>query len=151
MGALLLLLLGAGALSSAVIILAPGPTTVAIVGSKRPVIYAKIGETFSIRGILKGADRKPQDLTQAQAVTFRMRPKGGGSPIYDGTALQFVADATGAVSYDSPTVLDAVSTPPGLYELEISARFPGNIIRKFPNGGPLESNKFVLVNISEAA
>lgn len=114
-----------------------------------PDFYAKRGETFSPRAILKGADGTPQDLTNAESVTLSMRPKGGGTPIYDHVACSFAADPSGAVEYDSPEVIDYEA---GSYELEYDVTFPGGVVHTFPNGGPRGSaDAFLLVKISEGA
>jgi hypothetical protein len=118
-----------------------------------PDFYAKQGETFSPRGVLKGVDGTPQDLTLATAVQLSMRLKGGGEPIYDHVACTFVADDAGEFSYDSPEVIDPVAVPTGLYEMDLEAHFPGSppIIHKFPDGGPDARDAFLYVKISPSA
>ena len=118
-----------------------------------PDFYAKQGESFSPRGVLKGADGTPQDLTLATSVLLSMRPKGGDTPIYDHVACTFVADDTGAFSYDSPEVIDPDAVPTGLYEMDLEVHFPGSppIIHKFPNGGPDKRDAFLYVQISASA
>jgi hypothetical protein len=116
-----------------------------------PDFYAKHGETFSVRATLAGVDDAPQDLSLATAVAIGLRPRGGGTSVFDQLPCTFTADDTGSVSFDSPEVIDKALAPAGLYEMDFTASFPGGITHKFPNGGPNRGDEFLLVKISEAA
>lgn len=113
-----------------------------------PDMYAKVGETFSPRAVLKGADGVAQDLTLATSVKMNLRPKGGGVKVFTDAVCQFVAGVGGQVSFDSPTVL---ACEPGDYEMDYDAYFPGGIVHTFPNGGPEKTDRFLYVRISEQA
>lgn len=114
-----------------------------------PDFYAKVGETFSPRMTLVGADGVAQDLTLATAVKLSMRARGDAAAIiYDEVSCTFVASPAGSVSYDSPAVL---SCAPGIYEMDVDAHFPGGIIHTFPNGGPTKGDEFLYVKVSEQA
>lgn len=113
-----------------------------------PDFYAKVGETFSPRATLTGATGIAQDLTTATSVKLSMRPKGGGTAVFTAVTCTIVSAVAGTVSYDSPAVL---SCEPGLYEMDFDVTFSGGIVHTFPNGGPLSTDAFLYVKVSEQA
>lgn len=55
-----------------------------------------------------------------------------GAGAINDAGCDFVADTSGTASYVSPTV---IAFPAGYYFLDMTAHFPGNITRKFPEKG----------------
>jgi hypothetical protein len=112
-----------------------------------PDLYAKVGETFSPRFTLKGADDAPQSFAGADSVTLRLRTLDLGTVIYNDVACDFDPNVPGVASYDSPAV---ISCAPGKYALDFAAHFPGTppIVHGFPTGGPKDEDAYYLVKIS---
>jgi hypothetical protein len=104
--------------------------------------YAKVGETFSPRATLIGVTGAAQDLTTASGVTISMRPKGGGTAVYDHLTCTVVSAAAGTVSFDSASVIAFAA---GYYDFEFDVTFAGGLIHTFP------SNGFFTAKISEQA
>lgn len=111
--------------------------------TQTPAFYARVGETFSIAGTLKGADDVPADLAAATSVTLSLWPLGSDTPVYDQVTCVFAADATGQWSYDSPAV---IGFAPDDYDLEVTAHYPGGKTKKFP-----DDDSIMLVRISPTA
>jgi hypothetical protein len=114
---------------------------------RTPDLYAKVGETFSPRFTLTGADGAPQSFVGADAVTLRLRTLDLATAIYDDVACDFDPAVAGPASYDSPTVINC---EPGKYALDFAVHFPGTppITHRFPNGGPKDDDAYYLVKIS---
>lgn len=112
---------------------------------REPDFDAKVGETFSPRVTLLGADNRPADLTNATAVKLNLSPHGGGTPVYAAVDCAFTPDITGKASYDSPAV---ISFEAGDYDIDFEVHYPGTppIVRKFPTVG----NYYVKVSRSAA-
>jgi hypothetical protein len=112
-----------------------------------PDLYAKVGETFSPRFTLQGADGASQSFIGADSVTLRLRTLDLGTVIYADVACDFEPTIAGIASYDSPAV---ISCEPGKYALDFAVHFPGTppIVRKFPTGGQHDDEAFYLVKIS---
>lgn len=112
-----------------------------------PDLYAKVGETFSPRFTLEGADGAPQSFADAESVTLRLRTLDLGTVIYDDTACDFDPAVPGQARYDSPAV---IACAPGKYALDFAVHFPGTppIVHRFPTGGPKDDDAYYLVKIS---
>jgi hypothetical protein len=112
-----------------------------------PDLYAKVGETFSPRFTLQGADHAPQSFAGADAVTLRLRTLDLGTVIYNDVVCAFNPAVPGVASYDSPAV---ISCEPGKYALDFAVHFLGTppITHRFPNGGPKDDEAYYLVKIS---